>query len=152
LFSVILLSSSHVLKAIYKLLSWGELAAERLSASQRELGFGASLMFFAAAMSAIVSFLMKGRVRTPIFSMGVLVAFVVLLVISPYLLRALRHLIKEESNVPTRLIPKATSAWALPPAQELPFASVETARVITSELGVPVGSVTEHTTGLLREK
>jgi hypothetical protein len=150
-FAVILLCSSPIIKGIYKLLSWGELTTERLSASQRELGFGAALMFFATAVSAVLSFVMAGRMRAPELTIGVLVAFVVLLAISPYVLRALRYLIREEGNSP-KSMSETKSVWTLPPAQELPLPSFEAARVITAELGMPVASVTEHTTGLLREK
>lgn len=152
LFGVILLSSAPLVKTIYRLLSWGEQTGERLSASQREMGFGATLMLMGTALAGIVSFLNAGRMNTSLFPVSVLVVFGVLLVISPYLLRALRHLIREEITVPSKAIGGGPSAWSLPAAQEMPIASVESLRVTTSELGVPVGSVTEQTTGLLREK
>ena len=151
-FGVILLSSSHVMKLIHKVLSWGAQTSESVSASQREMGFGAALMFLATALSAMVTFLMDGRMKTPTLLIGVVVSFVVLLLASPYVMHALRYLIREESKVPGKVLGSVPNTWSLPSAQEMPLASVETGRVITAEIGVPVASVTEHTTGLLREK
>ena len=154
-FAGILLFSSHIIKAIYKLLSWGEPPSDRLSTSRRELGFGATLMYLGTALSAIISFLVAGRIKTTALPVSLLVLFSVLLVISPYLLRALRYLIRDESNGSTNLITAGGSLFAeraLPPAQEFPIASVESARVTTAEIGLPVASVTEQTTGLLSGK
>ena len=154
-FAGILLFSSHIIKAIYKLLSWGEPPSDRLSTSRRELGFGATLMYLGTALSAIISFLVAGRMKTIALPVSLLVLFSVLLVISPYLLRALRYLIRDESNGSTNLITAGGSLFAeraLPPAQEFPIASVESARVTTAEIGLPVASVTEQTTGLLSGK
>ena len=154
-FAVTLLFSSHILKAIYKLLSWGEPPADRLPTSRRELGFGATLMYLGTALSAIISFLIAGRTKTTAFPVSVLVLFSVLLVISPYLLRALRYLIRDESSASTNFITAGGGSFserALPPAQELPIASLESPRVTTSEIGLPIPSVTEHTTGLLSGK
>jgi hypothetical protein len=153
--AVTLLFSPHILKALYKLLSWGEPPLDRLPTSRRELGFGATLMYLGTALSAIISFLIAGRTKTTAFPVSVLVLFSVLLVISPYLLRALRYLIRDESSGSTNLIATGGSLFserALPSAQELPIASLESPRVTTAEIGLRVPSVTEHTTGLLSGK
>ena len=156
-YAAILLLSPQIIKAIYKLLSWGDEAANRLSTNRRELGFGATLMFLSTILSAIISFLMEGRMKTTVLPIGVMVSFVVLLAISPYLLRALRYLIRDASNVTTapNLFAAAgsvTHGRTLSPAQELPIAAIEPPRVTTSEIGLTVASVTEHTTSLLTEK
>jgi hypothetical protein len=154
-FAVTLLFSSNILKAIYKLLSWGEPPPARLPTSRRELGFGAALMYLGTAVSAIISFLIAGRTKTTALPVSVLVLFSVLLVSAPYLLRALRYLIRDESSRSTNFITTGASLFserALPPAQEFPMASLESARVTTSEIGLPVPSVTEQTTGLLSGK
>ena len=154
-FAVTLLFSSHILKALYKLLSWGEPPPDRLPTSRREVGFGAALMYLGTAVSAIMSFLIAGRTKTTALPVSVLVLFSVLLVSSPYLLRALRYLIRDESSGSTNFITtggRLFSERALPPAQEFPMASLESARVTTSEIGLPVPSVTEQTTGLLSGK
>lgn len=112
-------------------------------------------MYLGTALSAIISFLISGRTKTAALPISVLVLFSVLLVISPYLLRALRYLIRDESNEPTNFITTGGNLFserALPPAQEFPIASIESPRVTTAEIGVPVPSVTEQTTGLLRGK
>ena len=153
-FAITLLSSSHILKAVYKLLSFGEPPPDRLPASRRELGFGATLMFLGTVLSAIISFLVAGRAKTSALPLSVLVLFSVLLVVSPYLLRALRYLIRDESNVgigPNVMTSgKPLYERTLSAAQELPM--VEAPRVTTAEIGLPVASVTEHTTGLLSGK
>lgn len=147
-FGATLLFSSHIIKAVSRLLSWGEPAPDRLSTSRREMGFGATLMFLATGLSAIIAFLAAGRMKTTALPFGVLVSFAVLLVISPYLLRALRYLVRDET---TNLVEGHTvSDRALPAAQD--FVSLDAPRVTTAEIGLPVASVTEHTTGLLIEK
>jgi hypothetical protein len=154
-FAASLLFSSQIIKAIYKLLSWSEPRPDRLPTSRRELGFGATLMYLGTALSAIISFLSVGRAKTTAFPISILIVFSVLLVISPYLLRALRFLIRDESNASTNFITTGASLFserALPAAQDLPIASVESPRVTTSEIGLSVSSVTEHTTGLLSGK
>jgi hypothetical protein len=156
-YAATLLLSSQTIKVIYKLLSWGDQTAERLSASQREMGFGATLMFLSTAVSAIISVLTKGRMNTDALPIAVLVTFAVLLAISPYLLRALRYLIRDESNVTTapNVITSGSGASyerTLPSAQELPIAMIDPPRVTTAEIGLRVPSVTEHTTNLLSEK
>lgn len=149
-FAATLLFSSHIIKAIYRLLSWGEPTPDRLSTSRREMGFGATLMLLATGLSAIIGFLTAGRMKTTALPFGVLVSFALLLVISPYLLRALRYLIRDETNVPTNFLEgTSVSDRALPAAQE--FVSLDAPRVTTAEIGVPVASVTEHTTGLLEK-
>jgi len=156
-YAAILLLSAHIIKAVYKLLSWGDLSADRLTTGRREMGFGATLMFLSTILSAIISFLMAGRINTPTLPIALMVTFAVLLVISPYLLRALRYLIREESNVttgPNFITSEGSLPYerALPSAQELPIAMVDSPRVTTAEIGLSVPSVTEHTTSLLSEK
>lgn len=153
-FGVTLLFSSPIIKAIYKLFSWGDPPPGRLPTSRRELDFGATLMYLGTALSAIISFLITGRTKTNAFPLAVLVLFSVLLVISPYLLRALRYLIRDESRESSgpNLITGGKPLYERPlsAAQELPM--VEAPRVTTAEIGLPVASVTEHTTGLLGGK
>lgn len=156
LYAAILLSSSHIIKAIYKLLSWGDPPADRLSTNRREMGFGTTLMFLGTVMSAILSFLVAGRMQTTVLPLGVLVTFVVLLVTSPYLLRALRYLIRDETTVPTgpNLIKENNAPFQreLPSAHEPPIGIINSPRVDTAEIRLSSASVTEHTTSLLSEK
>jgi hypothetical protein len=159
-YAAILLLSSPIVKGFYKLLSWGEPPSERLSTIRREMGFGATLMFFSTLLSAILSLVTRGRMLTSTLSLAVLITFVVLLVISPYLLRALRDLVRDDSNMDLpaaspNVIPSLGNAQyehALPPPQESPISVIGSSRVTTAEIGVPVASVTENTTNLLGEK
>jgi hypothetical protein len=151
--AAILLLSSPIVKAVYKLLSWGEPSVSRLSTIQREMGFGATLTFLSTVAVAVISLLASGRMKTPSLVFALTLVSVVLLVISPYLLRAIRYLVMDESTVPgPGSITEGPTTRSLPPVQEAPLAFASATRVTTAEIGVPVPSVTEHTTTLLGEK
>jgi hypothetical protein len=115
-------------------------------------------MFISTLLSAFASLFTAGRMQTNTLLLSVLVTFVVLLVISPYLLRALRYLVSDDSTSILPTAPPVTTfgsvqyEHALPPPQQDPIPVVGPTRVTTAEIGVPVGSVTEHTTNLLGDK
>jgi hypothetical protein len=154
-FSSIILFSRPIMKVIYRMLSWEE------PMSRKEMGFGATLMFISTIMLAFTSFLMFGRVWTPMFFYGLLVSFPLLLVISRYLMRALRYVVTEEtgstrfprSDVSADHISGVTAVFnsdALPPVQGIPISVFDSPRVTTAEMASP-SSVTEQTTGLLEK-
>ena len=98
-FSSLLLLSRPIIKRIYKLLSWEEPPAGTVSLNQRGMSFGSILMFANTIFLAITSLLMLGRMRTPEFFVGLLVTFVLLLVFSKYLMRALRYLVSGDTSL-----------------------------------------------------
>ena len=157
-YAALLILSSPIVKGFHKLLSWGEPSPVGLFTIHREMGFGATLMFLGTLLSAWISLLKAGRMLTDTLSLSVLVTFVVLLIISPYLLRALRYLVRDDSATTLPTAPSVTTfgsvqpEHALPPPQQTPISVVGPTRVTTAEIGVPVGSVTEHTTNLLGDK
>jgi len=156
-YAAILVLSSPISKAIYRLFSWGEPTADRLSVIRREVGFGATLMFLSTILSAVMSLLTAGRMRTTSFEVAILVAFVLLVVIAPYLMNALRYVVRDDGSLqksPSAAPSSISEAHqqALPAIQQLPISVVGPTRVTTAEIVAPVASVTEHTTGLLREK
>jgi len=156
-YAAILFLSAPIMKAVYRLFSWGEPTWERLSTIQREMGFGATLMFLATLLSAIMSLLTTGRMKTTTFELAILVTFVLLLVIAPYLMQALRYLVRDESDVhrfpqssPTPNVISETHHRALPPPQDIPISVFGATHATTAEIVAPSASVTEHTTGLLK--
>lgn len=98
--------------------------------------------------------------RTPQFFLGLLVAFVILLTVSKYLMRALRYLVAADPGVPVSQTDVARDAVAvsdaapdpvLSAAQGVPVSLFAAQRVTTAEILSPA-SVTEHTTNLLEDK
>jgi hypothetical protein len=155
-FSSILLFSRPIMKVIYRVLSWEE------PMSRKGMGFGATLMFISTIMLAFTSLLMFGRVWTPTFFYGLIVAFALLLVISQYLMRTLRHVVTEDAGAtgfprsdvsPDHISGVAAifNSGALPPVQEVPISVFDSPRITTAEMVSP-SSVTEQTTGLLEKK
>lgn len=158
-FSSLLLFSRPIVRGIYGLLSWKEPAAGHFSASRKEMGFGATLMFVSTILSAIASLQLFGRMNTPPFFVGLLTALALLLVIAPFLIRALRHLVAEEAGAakfprtdvasePISAVAAGNSGLALPAAREVPISVFDSPRVTTAEIVMPP-SVTERTTNLL---
>ena len=160
-FSAILVFSRPLMKLIYRLLSWEESPPQSFSLSQRRMMFGSILMFTTTIVLAISSLLMFGRMRTPEFLVGLAAAFVLLLLTSKYLLRALRYLVGTDSDVAdfsrhevTRepvSVSDAVSAPALSVGQDVPVSLFTSPRVTTAEILAPP-SVTEQTTNLLENK
>ena len=156
-FSSLLLLSRPIIKLIYKLLSW-EQPADSVSSNQRGMLFGSILMFVSTIFLAVSSLLMLGRMRTPEFFVGLLISFVLLLVFSKYLLRALRYLVAGDTSLsgkeltldPDSLVAAASSP-ALTAGQNLPVSLFTSQRINTAEMISP-SSVTEHTTNLLENK
>ncbi|HKG58991.1 MAG TPA: zinc ribbon domain-containing protein [Pyrinomonadaceae bacterium] len=156
-FAAILLLSRPIMKMIYKLLSW-ELPVDAVSLSQRGMLFGSILMFTSTIVLAISSLLMFGRMRTPQLLFALIAAFVLLLVISKHLMRAVRYLVAGDEFLPQTEVahdPGAVSATGSGPAltagQNVPVSLFTAQRVTTAELTSPV-SVTEQTTNLLENK
>lgn len=158
-FSAILLFSRPLLKLIYNLLSWEESSPPSLS--QRSMMFGSILMFATTIFLGIGSLLMFGRMRTPEFLLSLVVAFVLLLLTSKYLQRALRYLVAADADVAalprsavaheTVSLGDAVSTPALAAGHEMPASLFTAPRVITAEILTPP-SVTEQTTNLLENK
>lgn len=147
-FASILLLSRPILKVIYKLLSWEEPPAHAFSLNQRGIVFGSVLMFAGTIVLAISSLLMLGRMATPEFLFALVAAFVLLLIISKHLMRAVRYLVAVDADV---ALGDAVDNPALPPGQDVPVPLFTSQRVTTAEILTPA-SVTEQTTNLLENK
>lgn len=149
-FASILLLSRPILKLIYKLLSWAEPPAHSRSLSQRRMVFGSLLMFASTILLAISSLLMYGRMATPEFFFGLMAAFVLILIISKHLMRALRYLVADDADVAVVSVTEDTkSTPALTAGLGMPLFT--SPRVTTAEILAPP-SVTEQTTNLLENK
>jgi hypothetical protein len=157
-FASILLLSRPIMKMIYKLLSWEELPAHFFSPNQRGMLFGSILMFTSTIVLAISSLLMLGRMRTPQLIFALIGAFVLLLFVSRYLMRAVRYLVAGDAVLPQTAVahdPAAVNAAGFGPAiaagQNVPVSLFTAQRVTTAELTSPA-SITEQTTNLLENK
>ena len=150
-FASILLLSRPILKVIYKLLSWEEPPAHSFSLNQRGMVFGSMLMFASTIVLAISSLLMLGRMATPELLFALIAAFVLLLIISKHLMRAVRYLVAADADVAPVSVGDAVSSPALPPGQDVPVSLFTPQRVTTAEILAPA-SVTEQTTNLLENK
>ena len=150
-FSSIVLFSRPLMKLIHNLLSWEELPSHSFSVNQRAMTFGSILMFAGTILLAISSMLMYGRMRTPEFLLSLTVAFVVFLLTSKYLMRALRYLVADDVTHDPVSLGEAASSPALPEGQSLPVSLFTPQRVTTAEILAPA-SITEHTTNLLENK
>jgi hypothetical protein len=152
-FASILLLSRPILKTIYKLLSW-ELPVDSVSWNQRGMLFGSILMFTSTIVLAISSLLMFGRMRTPELLFALVASFVLLLVLSKHLMRAVRYLVAGDVSIsqtdPAGVI-AASSGPALTAGQSVPASLFTAQRVTTAEITSPA-SVTEQTTNLLENK
>ena len=150
-FASILLLSRPILKVIYKLLSWEEPPADCFSLNQRRMVFGSMITFAVTVFLAISSLLMFGRMATPEFFFGLMAAFVLLLIVSKHLMRALRYLVADDVEHAPVSIVAADSGPALTPGQDVPVSLFTSQRVTTAEILTPA-SVTEQTTNLLENK
>ncbi len=156
-FSSLMFLSRPIIKLIYKLLSW-EMPAEAVSLNQRGMLFGSILMFVSTILLAVSSLLWLGRMRTPEFFVGLLVAFVLLLAFSKHLVRAIRYLVAGDTSLSgkvltpeSNLIDDAAVTPALPGVQGMPVSLFTSQRVSTAEIVSPP-SITEYTTNLLENK
>jgi hypothetical protein len=153
-----LVFSRPITKAIHKLLSWDQSDAN-LSLSARGVSVGGTLMLVTEVVLAISSLLLLGRMRTPEFYLGLASSFALLLIIGPYILRALRHLLVPDSTVFVPQLPEndrnavspVFASPALGTGQGVPISILASDRVNTSEIISPP-SITEHTTNLLDNK
>jgi hypothetical protein len=157
-FSSLLIFARPIIKLIYKMLSWEEPLANAISLNQRGLWFGSILMFVSTIFLVITSLLMLGRMRTPEFFVGLIIAFALLLAFSKYLMKGLRYLVsgdtalseKDLAHDPASLVADA-STHALNAGQDIPVSLFTSHRVTTAEILSPP-SVTEQTTNLLENK
>ena len=143
-YSLTLLFSGPITKAVFKLFSWDEQGGN-LSGARKGMGFGATLMFLSTIALTVISLLMFGRMRTEPFFMGLFVVFALLLVVSRFLMRGLQHLVTEETPAS---FPQSSRGLPLHAAQDEPISLFSAPRVQTAEIVSP-GSITEHTTNLL---
>ncbi len=147
-FASILLLSRPIMKTIYKLLSWDEQSS---SLNQRGMLFGSILMFISTIALTISSLLMFGRMGTPQLLLAMAGAFVLLLVISKHVMRAVRYLVASEAAQDPEAMSTADSIPALAAGQNVPASLFTAHRVTTAEILSPA-SVTEQTTNLLENK
>jgi hypothetical protein len=153
-FASLLLLSRPILKIIYKLLSWEEPPAHSISVNQRGMVFGSILMFAGTLVLAISSLLMFGRMQTPQLLFGLVAAFVLLLVLSKHLMRAVRYLVAGDvvlTQTDVTAVNATDHGPALTAGQNVPASLFTAQRVTTAELTSPA-SVTEQTTNLLENK
>ena len=158
LFSSLLIFARPIIKLIYKMLSWEEPPANAISLNQRGLWFGSILMFASTIFLVVTSLLMLGRMRTPEFFIGLMIAFALLLAFSKYLMKALRYLVAGDTSLseqdvthdPASIVADA-STHALNAGQDIPVSLFPSHRVTTAEILTPP-SVTEQTTSLLENK
>ena len=101
---------------------------------------------------------MLGRMRTPEFFVGLMIAFVLLLFFSKYLMKALRYLVAADTSFSEKDLahnPASSAAdastHALTAGQDIPVSLFTSHRVTTAEILSPP-SVTEQTTNLLENK
>lgn len=156
-FSSLVLLSRPIIKLSDKLLSW-EQPADAVSFNQRGMLFGSILMFASTIFLAVSSLLMLGRMSTPEFFVGMLVSFVLLLVFSKYLMRAVRYLVAGDTSLSGKdlttdpdSLTSAASSPTLTAGQNIPVSLFTSQRVNTAEIVSPP-SITEHTTNLLEKK
>ena len=157
-FAIIILLSRPLLKVIYNLLSWESLPAQSVSSNRRGMLFGSTLMFASTILLVVTSLLMFGRMRTQEFLMGLVVTFFLLLVVSKYLMRAIRYLVAGEMVLPQTgvahdqdAVGSAGSGSSIAAGQSVPVSLFTAQRVNTAEM-LPPASVTEQTTNLLEKK
>jgi hypothetical protein len=153
-----LLLSKPIMRLIRKLLSWEDPSSTSLSSSVRGMGFGAALMYIGTILSAIIAFLMNGRVRTDNFFGALGIFLLISLVFSSHIMRALQFVVTGEATRPSKTaIPvnpslfsdnNIVSGAALPPAQSIPVSLFDSKRATTEEMVMPP-SVTERTTKLI---
>jgi hypothetical protein len=156
-FSSLVLLSRPIIKLIYKLLSWEQPPVDAVSFNQRGMLFGSILMFASTIFLAVSSLLVLGRMSTPEFFVGLLVSFVLFLVFSKHLMRAVRYLVAGGTFLSGKDLPDsdslaaATSGPTLTAGQNVPVSLFTSQRVNTAEIVSPP-SITEHTTNLLEKK
>jgi hypothetical protein len=151
----IIVLSQPITKAIRKLLSWQE--GDNVRASQKGLGFGATLMFISTVIFALTSLLMNGRMKsTPLF-LGIGLAFALFLLLGRHLMRGLKYLIDDvtvaaphslKSGDQTTRLEQGSTVPGLLSEQRTPVPLFATPRITTAEIITPP-SITEHTTNLL---
>lgn len=146
--------SRPITRAILKWLSWQE--GSNVTASQKGLGFGATLMFLSTVMFALTSLLMNGRMKsTPLF-VGIGLAFALFLLLGRHLMRGLNYLLQDVKVVVPNQLKTGDSTTRLEHGsvqgllneQRTPLPLFATPRVTTAEIVAP-SSITEHTTNLL---
>lgn len=160
-FISILLSTRHLMRALYQLLSWKEPPSGDTSAGRRGLAFGALLMYLGTVLSACAATLVPGRVGVPAFFFTMLTVFALLLLFSRPLMRAVQELLTEGEPWPAGIprpsvapasLPQVDAEWAdLLPARGTPVKIPGAQNIRTAELVAPPG-ITERTTSLLGDK
>lgn len=157
-YALTILLSGPITKGIFKLFSLDEERAN-FSAGRKGMCFGSTLMFISTVLLTIGSLLMYGRMKTTPFSIAFVLAFVLLLVFSRFIMRGLQYLVTEESTVsfsppigpPDQIGGPAFSGLPLQAGHDEPVSAFGAQRVQTAEIVTP-GSITEHTTNLLDKK
>ena len=160
-FIFILLSSRHLVQALYRLLSREGTAAGDVSDGRRGMSFGALLMYVGAILSACAATLVPGRMGVPAFFLTLLMVFPLLLLFSRHLMQSVLELVSGETprpaglprtRVTTASLPDVSGdVSALPPARVMPMTFPDAQHAVPAEMAAPP-SVTERTTALLNDK
>ncbi len=160
-FIAILLTSRHLMRAIYRLVSAEEPLSGDTPAGRKGRSFGAFLMYVGTVLSVFAATMVPARWGTPSFFITVLTVFVLLLLFSTRLMRAVQDLVPGKEKPSADLPPGVATAplsrlgvaeqVALPSARYTPVPSFGAQRVSTAEIVAPP-SVTERTTNLLGDK
>jgi hypothetical protein len=111
-------------------------------------------MFISTIVLAISSLLMLGRMRTPQLLFALIGAFVLFLVTSKHLMRAVRHLVAGDAMTPQTDVAHLSATGfdpALSAGKNVPLSMFSAQSIITSDIRSPP-SVTEQTTNLLENK
>jgi len=156
-YSLTLVFSSPITKAIFKLFSWDEQRSD-LSAGRKEMCFGSTLMFISTAVLTVASQLIYGRMRTEEFFVGLSLTFALLVVSSRFFMKGLQSLVTEENvsishshGSSDQIADPGFNNLLLPVGQDEPVSAFAAQRVQTAEIVQPI-SITEHTTNLLDKK
>jgi len=148
-----------LIQAIHRLFSWQE-SSHASSSSQKEFRFGAAMMFISSMLAAYISSIAPGPSEELAFFLALLILFLLTLLSSKFLMRAIQRLTDDEKPAnksvltgpdPVNQFGTTLNTQALPPQQSVPVSLFDSQRTDTKEIVEPP-SITEHTTSLLNEK
>lgn len=159
-FTSLLLFARPLMQAAYKLLSWEEPPPGQLSARRKEMSFGSMLMLAGTILAGFITSIAPPHIEDRVFFFSLITIFVLLLVASRHLMRAVQNLLTDEgtgqaviarSNVEPHLNLITEGDSALSNAQSAPVTVSGKQRFTTGDL-LPPPTITERTTNLLENK